>query len=662
MSDDLESIDVKVEVEGDDLVEPRSLFAAGAALPDPPIPPPPSGVAGAAAGGGQARTSTPSAQTPELTVREVFDRRYTYRQLLGAGGMGVVGLYRDNTIGREVALKVRRGDPGGDAEWRFLREARVQGQLEHPAVLPVYDLGVDPEGNVYFSMKRVRGISLRHVLEGLKAGNEPLQKRFSRRRLLVRFNAICLAMQFAHERGVVHRDLKPDNIMFGDHGEVYVIDWGLAKVAGARELPEDGPKVEDASNADETVAGRLMGTPGYMAPEQIRAGEVEIDGRADVYALGSMLFEILTLHRLHDHYEAAPRLMDTMKLDGVRPSKRFPDAEVPPELDELVFLATRLDPADRLASARALSEGIEAYLDGDRDRTLRKEAAAKHAATAAAALACASKPGVEEAAERTRAMREVTTALGLDPEQPLARRVLLKLLTQPPREMPEEARRTLEASRKAHFRSAARNAIAAYLAFGAYLPFTVWMGIRDGRLLALMSGTILASLAATVYYLYRPPAQLKVPLPHLLLTAAAVGSGSVIFGPLVLVPLVALANAIAYLAILEGRRGAVIAAAVAVVAVPALLMWMGVIPSAYEVTNGVIQIRPQMTEFPPVPTMTFLTFANLAVLASAGLYVSDLRRKYADAERRLHVQAWQLSRIVPEDVGAAKTPASGASA
>ena len=647
MPDELESLDVKVEVEGADLVEPRSLFAAGD-LPPPPMVPPPPG-AGAPAVDAADRTPTPSSETAELKAREIFDRRYTYRQLLGAGGMGVVGLYRDNTIGREVALKVRRGDPGADDEWRFLREARVQGQLEHPAVLPVYDLGLDPEGNVYFSMKRVRGMSLRHVLEGLAAGNPDLARRFSRRRLLIRFNAVCLALQFAHERGVVHRDLKPDNILFGDHGEVYVIDWGLAKVQGAREVASEVERVEDASNADETVAGRMMGTPGYMAPEQIRGGPNGVDARADVYALGAMLFEILTLHRLHDHLEAPPRIVDTLKLDGARPSERWPDLDLPPELDALVHRATRLDPADRLPSAQAMSEAIEAFLDGERDRTLRKEAAARHAAAAAAALQSARMPGRDEAAERTRAMREVTRALGLDPEQPLARRTLLHLLTEPPREMPEGARRALEAARLTQFKTGTRNAIAGYLGFAAYLPFTVWMGIRDLGQLLFMGGAILAALLATFYYHRRPPRRLEVPLPHLFLTTVAVAAGSVVFGPLVLVPLVALSNSVAYLALLDGRRLWVVTAGVLAVAVPVALMALGVLPPAYAVEGGVIQILPQMTDFPEVPTLTFLVFANLAVLASAGLYVSDLRRRYSEAEARLHVQAWQLGRIVPDD-------------
>lgn len=154
-----------------------------------------------------------------------FRERYDVVGLIGEGGMGEVLGVRDRTIGRLVALKrVRAEHVSPDARARFLREARVQGQLEHPSIVPVYDVGCDPDGREYFVMQRIGGRSLNEMLA--TSSREPMS-----RRLLEAFTRVCQAISFAHERGVLHRDLKPGNAMLGQHGEVYVLDWGL--------LPED---------------------------------------------------------------------------------------------------------------------------------------------------------------------------------------------------------------------------------------------------------------------------------------------------------------------------------------------------------------------------------------------------------------------------------------
>ncbi|MCZ7681650.1 MAG: serine/threonine protein kinase [Sandaracinaceae bacterium] len=154
--------------------------------------------------------------------------RYVRGAVIGAGGMGEVRLDRDRRIGREVAVKRLHAALGGreDTQARFLREARVQGQLEHPAIVPVYDLGAGEDGELYFTMKRVRGRTLADILADLAHGDAEAKKRFGRRRLLSAFSQVCLAIDYAHARGVMHRDLKPGNVMLGDWGEVYVLDWG----------------------------------------------------------------------------------------------------------------------------------------------------------------------------------------------------------------------------------------------------------------------------------------------------------------------------------------------------------------------------------------------------------------------------------------------------
>jgi serine/threonine-protein kinase len=176
-------------------------------------------------------------------------RRYEPRELLGEGGMGEVHRCTDARIGREVAMKVmRHADEPGSSTKRFRREALLQANLEHPSIVPVYDVGVDAEGAPCFAMKRVRGQTLRHILTRIAEGDELARRRYPVHKLLGAFSQVCLAIDFAHSRGVIHRDLKPANIMLGDFGEVYVLDWGLASTAGAPDS-EDGlplvPRIGD---------------------------------------------------------------------------------------------------------------------------------------------------------------------------------------------------------------------------------------------------------------------------------------------------------------------------------------------------------------------------------------------------------------------------------
>jgi eukaryotic-like serine/threonine-protein kinase len=279
--------------------------------------------------------------------------RYREGCLLGRGGMGEVHLWHDAWLGREVAIKTL--PPGRSlsaaARARFFREARVQGQLEHPAIVPVYDVGIDDNGREYFAMKRVSG----RTLENAMAGSE-----LSRARFLALLRQVCLAVDYAHARGVVHRDLKPRNVMIGDFGDVYVLDWGLAK------LLEPGCSVEAGTDVGgHTLSGQLIGTPGYMAPEQISRAD-DVDERADVYALGAMLFEVLAGERLHHGETVAELLQSTRRLSGARPTERIPGLDVPPALDAICAVATAHDRELRKVGARDLANAIEACLDQSR--------------------------------------------------------------------------------------------------------------------------------------------------------------------------------------------------------------------------------------------------------------------------------------------------------
>ena len=194
-------------------------------------------------------------------------QRYTILDEIGRGGMGAVFVARDERLAREVAIKVSHGVPGAEVERRLNDEARILATLEHPGIVPIHDAGRLADGRLFYVMKLVRGATLSTHLGAVHSLSERLGI----------FERICEAVNFAHAHGVVHRDLKPDNIMIGEFGEVLVMDWGAAQAW--RAAPGS-----DAAAAD---AGTVLGTRGFMAPEQERAEA--IDARADVYSLGAVL-------------------------------------------------------------------------------------------------------------------------------------------------------------------------------------------------------------------------------------------------------------------------------------------------------------------------------------------------------------------------------------
>jgi serine/threonine-protein kinase len=272
--------------------------------------------------------------------------RYSMRAEIARGAMGRIVRAWDEELRREVALKIQRG-PLADARVRrrFLEEAQIVAQLDHPGIVPIHEVGVDVEGRPFFAMQLVRGHDLDKVLAALKAGDPqwPLA------RVLGVMNRVCDAMAFAHERGVVHRDLKPANIMVGRFGEAYVMDWGLAHVSGRGAASDAGAAVatvrqdiaaEEGHSPLLTSLGDVIGTPAYMAPEQA-AGDGAVTTAVDVYSLGAILYHALAGEMPYaTHAQSADAMLAAVR-NG--PPLPLPD-DVPPELRAIQMRAMARPP------------------------------------------------------------------------------------------------------------------------------------------------------------------------------------------------------------------------------------------------------------------------------------------------------------------------------
>ncbi|HYX70441.1 MAG TPA: serine/threonine-protein kinase, partial [Terriglobales bacterium] len=306
-------------------------------------------------------------------------RKYAISGKLGQGGVGEVLLVEDRDLERSVAMKRLLPQPGGtvaeDTLTRFLREAQTTGQLEHPNIVPVHDVGLDSQGQLYFTLKYVRGLSLRQVIKGrvrndhVEKGGPLFRDAYSPRKMLEILIGVCQGIAFAHSKRVIHRDLKPENIMLGKFGEVLVMDWGLAKALtpGTRQEIDSAKTVligSPSAEASLTMEGAIAGTPAYMAPEQAEGRISELDERTDIYALGAMLYEILSGKAPYEGGDALevlrrvqnnppPRLM--MGAPGFSP--------IPRELKAICEKAMQRKPDDRYRSAAAMLHDLEAYLD-----------------------------------------------------------------------------------------------------------------------------------------------------------------------------------------------------------------------------------------------------------------------------------------------------------
>jgi len=312
---------------------------------------------------------------------ELFaDQRYAVGSVVARGGMGAILDAHQTAIDRTVAMKVML-ETGDKADvLRFIDEAKITGQLDHPNIVPIYELGVDPQGQPFYTMKFVRGITLKKVLELQAEGVEATLKKYPLCALLTVFQKACDAIAFAHSKGVIHRDLKPENIMLGDFGSVLVMDWGLAKVIGGAETLRTVKR--HSGNVGSTMQGSVMGTPQYMAPEQAR-GEVEtMDQRADIYALGAILYHMLALRpsvsgddpwaivakvargQIEPLGSSSSSVSRSAGSGKEKEKQRDGSRAIPDSLAAVVRKAMAFDPAQRYARVEEIQGDIEAYQNG----------------------------------------------------------------------------------------------------------------------------------------------------------------------------------------------------------------------------------------------------------------------------------------------------------
>ncbi|NOV31591.1 serine/threonine protein kinase [Methylomonas sp. ZR1] len=296
-----------------------------------------------------------------------FNDDYSLRGAVGVGGGGQVLLGFDERIGREVAIKELLDQAANDdieLSARFLREARITGRLEHPGIVPVYDLGTKQSGAPYYVMRLVRGDTL---AKALKACNDEVlaEHALSRRlSLLDRLIDVCEAVAYAHSKGVIHRDIKPGNIVLGPFGETIVLDWGLAKVENEADLAPllHAASTQAADDADLTRIGDILGTPAYMAPEQANPDFGAVDTRSDVFALGCILYYLLAGHPPLSG--SADEILAQLSSLAPMPSARDPKLPMPPELIAICDKALSKDKTLRFPNAAALADELRAYRDG----------------------------------------------------------------------------------------------------------------------------------------------------------------------------------------------------------------------------------------------------------------------------------------------------------
>jgi serine/threonine protein kinase len=580
---------------------------------------------------GPTLAASPPSPAAAIIPPQLEGSRYTLGEQIGRGGMGEVLVAHDELIGRDVAVKRMRSErPSAEELARFLREARVQGRLEHPAVVPVHDLAFDDSGKPFFVMKRIAGTAMSQLLDLLRAASAT-DAIAIRRRLLRAFVDVCLAVELAHQKQIVHRDLKPANIMLGDYGEVYVLDWGIARLVTEPDEPVGRPSLVGLElDTGQTREGTVLGTPGYMAPEQL-VGE-PAGPSADVYALGCMLFEIAAGSPVHRGTRAVAS-------EPARPSRARPDS--PPELDVLCEQATRTEAGER-PTARVLADGVQAFLDGDRDQALRKSLASEQLEHARAALAA----GDTEENRRT-AMQCAGRALALDPTAHDAADLVMQLMLHPPKTVPREVEITLEEIDTDTARRQGRLGALTLAGYLAFVPVFLWTGVHDTRLLVAFVALVLGSAAHVLALTRRSRLTSNGIYVNACINAGIIAIICRMVGPFIIAPTLVMTTLMSYAAHPRFGRISVIALIlVSAVLVPWCLEISGVLPSTYEFERGKLVLHSDAIAFHEVPVQLAFAGVLISLLGVVALLSRQMARRQRAVSERAELQAWHLRQLV----------------
>ena len=292
--------------------------------------------------------------------------RYGEFKTIGKGGKCVIQSCKDYHLSRTVCYKSLHAEIANNPQEqkRFLREARVTAMLQHPNTIPVYQLGRDTRGHYYFTMKLVEGIAVREIIIGLKNKEPAMMEKYTVDVLVEILIQVCNALDYAHNHGVVHRDVKPGNVLIGPFGEVLLLDWGLAKVWGMEDGEDDhhpeAGELHIYGDRSLTAQGKLQATPLYMSPEQIKDAK-SIDLRTDIYSVGATLYEMLCYEPPNIGETTLELLTNIKTVMPPAPSERLTTSDIPPVLETICMKCLAKDPSDRYQCMEELIDDLKAW-------------------------------------------------------------------------------------------------------------------------------------------------------------------------------------------------------------------------------------------------------------------------------------------------------------
>lgn len=307
-----------------------------------------------------ANTILPDTEKEAPSETEIpSERKYDVKKELGRGGMGAVYRVEESSLERDVAMKKIIGSPTDHGVKRFIREAKITAKLDHPNIVTIHDFGLNKEGEYYFTMNHVKGNDLKEILNKIDNKDPKYLKKYTLNKKLQIYKGILDAIALAHSKGIIHRDLKPANIMVGRFGEVQVMDWGLAKDNSKEDIVSDGKVKETRKGL--TLDGQVMGSPGFMAPEQADGRIEDVDELSDVWSLGAILYKMLSLEKPIDGDSVREIVINTARGKVIPLRKKA--KKVSKELESIVMKAIAPEREDRYPNVEKLHEDIDSYLE-----------------------------------------------------------------------------------------------------------------------------------------------------------------------------------------------------------------------------------------------------------------------------------------------------------